>query len=531
MDNVYGWTATYTGLVRGNNYTVSGTVLNVGSGINQALSINPNPNFDGSTFDVFPGGMIDQDCLPLGGAALDCSITGPAEAPEPGEIFRVYLTYSRASGTAIDPAQFTVRALSQASPGPNAAGNPPAASPGFILALTALPGNNGFTTFAGVTAPATPGTLSIGFVVTAPGGVVLNNATCPVVFSGLPGFAQPIQTRPIVKVFGSDVWTGGAYDTDGVGACTAIGDSEIKTFGRNDISKGYIGSSVQYAATAVGAITGDYAGKGFYSSSSLTRGGALTFSNGGFNASTDWGGNIGSEATRCIPDFFDAGGKLTRKPGIATLPAGGLTSIPPTGIIQLPTLASGQYVISGDVRLDGGLIPNGRKVTIYVEGSATIVYNVTYSGNYTSPNDIPYLTIIARDNISIYNGPTAAAKVSVLTGLYIAGTSTTSGTIYTCTGSDGNPIVTASIPTYCNSKLTVYGAMIANRIAFMRMNGTMQSGVMADGNAPGSANTAEEFNFLPEMFIGTPNFRMQDGSINGQNVNTYDSVTALSPIF
>ncbi len=66
-DNRYGFAITYSGLTRGNTYNLSGTVLDVGPGSNQALGINtssspPSGGVSGSS--GFPGSRIPDACLP-----------------------------------------------------------------------------------------------------------------------------------------------------------------------------------------------------------------------------------------------------------------------------------------------------------------------------------------------------------------------------------------------------------------------------------------------------------------------------------
>ena len=66
-DNVYGFRVAYTGLVRGNNYTLSGTVNNYGGGTSQPLGINTStwaPAGGGGGPYGFPSNRIPDNCLP-----------------------------------------------------------------------------------------------------------------------------------------------------------------------------------------------------------------------------------------------------------------------------------------------------------------------------------------------------------------------------------------------------------------------------------------------------------------------------------
>lgn len=64
-DNRYGFRVTYSGLTRGNSYAISGTVINVGNGSNQAIGINIGgpPAGGGGGGYGFPGNVIPQECL------------------------------------------------------------------------------------------------------------------------------------------------------------------------------------------------------------------------------------------------------------------------------------------------------------------------------------------------------------------------------------------------------------------------------------------------------------------------------------
>ncbi len=78
-DNRYGFQVTYSGMTKGNTYSVSGTVLNFGAGSNKTLGINvesgfPTNGISGSS--GFPGNTIPDACLPPAVVLPTCEATG-----------------------------------------------------------------------------------------------------------------------------------------------------------------------------------------------------------------------------------------------------------------------------------------------------------------------------------------------------------------------------------------------------------------------------------------------------------------------
>lgn len=72
--SIYGWSATYTGLYKGETHTVGGTGKNVGTGANAALFVNKTTYTDGNTSKpYFAGGNIPDACM----------VTKPTPAPVP----------------------------------------------------------------------------------------------------------------------------------------------------------------------------------------------------------------------------------------------------------------------------------------------------------------------------------------------------------------------------------------------------------------------------------------------------------------
>ena len=80
------------------------------------------------------------------------------------------------------------------------------------------------------------------------------------------------------------------------------------------------------------------------------------------------------------------------------------------------------------------------------------------------------------------------------------------GRIYTCRKNpNGAAIAPQSITTKCDNKLTIKGALIAQRIVLERTLGTLGgANLYEDGSEP---NVAEVVNFTPEFYLGKPAFK------------------------
>lgn len=111
-NNRYGFRAVYSGLARGNTYSLNGTIVNEGLGADQALGLNgaagpPGGGVAGSL--GFPGGNIPSGCLPIGSPTgtivVTCDATGSnitvsvnASNPTGGNV-NVALVVNRRGGT------------------------------------------------------------------------------------------------------------------------------------------------------------------------------------------------------------------------------------------------------------------------------------------------------------------------------------------------------------------------------------------------------------------------------------------------
>lgn len=182
-----------------------------------------------------------------------------------------------------------------------------------------------------------------------------------------------------------------------------------------------------------------------------------------------------------------------------------------------PTLASGayRYGTGGTSTMSGGQIPNGRQVTLYINGDLAINGNITYTNSYNNLSDIPSFTVIVNGNIYIDN------DVSQIEGTYIARGS--SGKIYTCADATGstpqtNPYLFGNLGPNCdNQQLKVYGALYANEIRWFRTINSLKDATTTEGYATNSA---------AETVVDGP-FRYYPHPTNS---TTFDAYTSLSPI-
>ncbi len=369
-----------------------------------------------------------------------------------------------------------------------------------------------------------------------------------------PRTGPRLHNRPYLKVYGGSVAAGSRFTIDG--SVMSSGGGSIQTYARHNGGDAF-GSSVQYMAESLHAIAGDTITTGFASN-------GLRSSNAVFNyltvANTSgvWGGNSGT--SRILTDFYDSTATSTRLSG--SLQPQSL----PSGRVNLVNLANRQYQTSGDVRLTtSGVIPNGLRATIYVNGDALIENDIVYSGSYTydlssdtAYETIPYITVIARGNIYIQS------DVNNLSGLFIAQPlpDGSKGEIYTCANgktvptnkfaacsgrnADANALLSAvcnggnnaTTRTLTGTPLTVYGSFIARRVSFDRTNGSLRC-ARPGGRAnafvsnPETANSpvvAEKFIYTPEMTLGRPLFKPRT-SQSSNDFGDAQSYTTLPPVF
>lgn len=144
----------------------------------------------------------------------------------------------------------------------------------------------------------------------------------------------------------------------------------------------------------------------------------------------------------------------------------------------------------------GGPVANGTHQIIYVDGSLAINQDITYSGNYTNPDEIPRVIYVVKGNITI------ADSVTRVDAWLIA-----KGTLYTC-GSDSAPARKALTVNDCKQKLTFNGPVTVAQTRLSRTHG-------ADGDDTNRAEPSEVFNLSPGNYLSN-----YTASISASNITT-----------
>lgn len=360
------------------------------------------------------------------------------------------------------------------------------------------------------------------------------------------------------------------------------------------------GSSAQYAVQAYKEIRGGGI-KGFYSNSQQAgcvdgsapaninpKPGHLTFASNNFNP-PDLGGNFGT--VRRMPDYF----KNTQSASLngnwspyTTCPSDRMVDLSrdDRGYPRLNGFDTGkQYVISRNggtcsnlnfgtlTRPVGDMDTGNRRFTIYTDSDVLIHSNLVndvtridpgsplYSSPlYDKPENIPYVTIIAKGDIYI------SKNVTKLTGLFIAQPrpddpstpqdETAVGQIFTCADvayddlvtfrttkkevvADSNKFAQCGGVAGTSGPLKVYGALIANKVNMHRTFSSLRfsrSIIYVNGvqqglpETPTSNNAGEMVQFLSEFQIGSPVFGDALNS-NSKNSGFYDSYISRPPTF
>ena len=354
----------------------------------------------------------------------------------------------------------------------------------------------------------------------------------PISLSTWSGACGPIDTQaftlPYSQLWNGDLATGGGFgdatglaDPNTVGACAdtfpyisasaSPYSGGIVGFGEE---QNYLGSQVDFGAVAMGLIPGGAGGPvGYFSGSPYphtpeTSPKPIFANTGNVRNASNRGGYLNGSAPyfHCVKDYYD---DTQSSPGNSS---GNLQS-------DINTCGLGkkcQYKYLGDLTIGGANLPvdaNGvsNQVTLYVDGNVTISGNIKYPSIFdaSTPDHMPYLTIIAKGNIILTDG------VTQLDGLYIAQpTNSGNGAFATC--NNGNDVLSpdpAASQNPCNSQLVVNGAVIAQHVELLRSHGTLHQ-PPSDVNGVG-ANPAEIFNFVPSMVIGTPAFPASFGQAEG----------------
>jgi hypothetical protein len=400
---------------------------------------------------------------------ISCSgatVTGPTGGiAEPGEVFGVTVGFM-----------------------PSAPNGPPASFTYTITIDSGIPGapvGSGLQTYTSGASP--PPTFTANNLTQATAGVYTVAWTVAISGQNTPCTGTyTVARKPYFKVHGGDVSAGAGFGAN----CDVNADAGVIAFNKNS---NYAGAGTQVAVFALGQILGFATSQ--VSPTAAPK--ALAFANSGSgNASSTYGGDLDVSNAACVPNYFaEATGTQT-----------------------------GNVVIAGR-----NLAAGSPRQTIYVDGNAFITGNITYSGSYANISQIPSFRLIVRGNIFV------DPSVSQLSGLFVAQPSLVSpndtGRFYTCGSqawASGSPQFVpngSDINASCaTNQLTVYGAVVADRIKLMRARGTLsQSTTTERYNTayPAGQGPAETFIFSPESWLG--------GNISSHD-DTYDTINILPPI-
>lgn len=489
-DNNYGWTLTVPGIYKGGTYSLSGTVINVGPGSNTGLGINtsvgPPAPLDASYYG-FPSSQIPQECLPELNVP-SCTLNS-ISAIEPGDTYQPQINVVYGAG---GPDASVIATVSISI---NGVTTTRTSSP----ATTVAPGTNQNIDLPPPITFSAAGAYPV--VTKSVSGTVSGVSFGPVNCGGAT--TVPVVAKPYFKVFNGGARVGAGFNS-GTTTCSAVATGQVSGFASN--STGFLrGASTQYDLKALQSVATT-----FYSSGANSGGvptfKSLTYANNA--ASGTYGGSFGGSS--CITDYYST----TKLASTSTVP-GGVTN---TTALDAIAGANSQIEALSDMTLSGGNLLAGDRLVIYTTGNVYITSNITLSTNYTTVADIPFFALVVKGNIMIAPG------VTTLDGLYIAQPNgSTGGTVYTCATSATSIPASTSLYNSCNTKLTFNGSVVAKSIKLLRTGGTLRSGP-ADETAM-SANIAEVFNGMPELFIANPAFKIDDTAND-----LYDSVTSLPPL-
>lgn len=337
--------------------------------------------------------------------------------------------------------------------------------------------------------------------------------------------APPVVNWPYFKIFGNDVVSGGSF-----GSCL-VGGGRINAHTRGQAG---VGSSTQYAAFAVGAITG-------FSSASLKPLSAdvpvpptgLTFA----NLSAGGGQYSANDGSTCLPDYFAneqfsnatplSGSNAARSSAVVSQL--GSANADPRTLEWFNAGSSLTLSNSGDIP-----VAQGSRKVIYIDGRLNINSDIVFESNWTSRDDIPFVMIVARE-INIAPG------VEQIDGVYVAQPGPgLNGTIRTCS--------TTGSATFnsCQNPLVVNGSLLAANVQFNRTRGSLRdaslnegrSGInpvniggncswtqspTSDGTVGGDTCAAEIINFAPEVYMALTQLLTPEENFR------YDSYTTLPP--
>lgn len=395
--------------------------------------------------------------------SVDCnSITINPASPEPGQAFTV-------------TGGFTISG--QAGPNISASLSATIPSLGFNQSLFSGSVSRNVSinrTTSPITGPA--GTHAGRFNVSVPLGDP-TSLQCP--------FTVVIAEKPYYRVYGGDVSVGSGFGA----TCTV--DPAGTMIGFNRGANPFTGAGSQLATYALGTII-DFATGQIRAPNDPNH---LSFAN-----TTTYGGGLNPTYATCAPDYF------ARR-----------TGSDPGANWNIPASANGTFSHTGDMAItaDAAGLAFSSRVTLYVDGDLFINDDIKYrnTGSYADITQIPSFRFIVRGNIYVAPG------VSQLDGIYIAQSNGASGgRFYTCW--PGHLPTAADLNGACRSRLTVFGAVLAETIKLTRTTGSVNQSTTAERYNSGG-NPAEVFVFSPEVWLA--------GDLSSSS-GAFDSINVLPPV-
>lgn len=330
--------------------------------------------------------------------------------------------------------------------------------------------------------------LSDGTIIDIPGGTPTDKS------------CKRIVNKPYLNFLGGDVATGGDFE----GAASCSGTGGIKAYRKT--STGF-GSGVAFAAMVFGTGTVDT---------------TTDFATGMAQASPVAGSLVFAkpsgalEGNHCIKDYF--------KDFMAT----GVIPKTDTDVDVSSVVAgwgNGNYRLPGGISLHGNL-PNNLRARLYVDGDLYVTDSIRYiNSNWADMNAIPSLHVYVRGNIYIEEDVTEMVGMFVAQPKKDVGGNPVPGTgqVVTCTGPAGAVIGAAALFGRCNAPLKVKGALVANKVKWLRTANSLRNGSSADRTLAGS-RAAETVELTPEFLMVAP------PDVDPGDLPYYQFFTTLPPV-
>lgn len=340
-----------------------------------------------------------------------------------------------------------------------------------------------------------------------PGGAILGAERIPP--TGTLRDCSIVYDRPYLSVYGSDAIAGSNFKNGKI--CNPTGNlSSIRTF-RSPVG-GKSGSGAQFAAIALGQISGFTSARLYNPPKGLSFANTETVAGMFSNEQPDDGGHF-ADPHLCATDFWNGQKQPEQIAGThSTYNIQNLTDVKESIINANATTG---------LRINGS--GYNKNTTLYVNGDVILTNNIAY-------NLTKNFKLVVRGNIYIDK------SVNRLDGLYVAQPNADGqgGNIYTCTngknlygtGAGNNELFVNCRPPSAN-QLVINGAFVAKSVKFLRTNKSLRDSSLTEvPNGSPASNAAEVFNFSPEIYLYT------SGGDNSDDEGPlpYNYITTLPPI-